>query len=64
MDIVLSPRSTCKCWTEAIYFGGGGVAMYFIAFFHFFSFLPPQKYCDTNRALCLTMFAVKVVQSM
>lgn len=32
-------------------------------FFLLFSFLPPQKYCDTNQALCLTMFAVKVVQS-
>lgn len=63
MDIVLSPRSICKCWTEAMYCGRGGVPMYFMAFFLLFSFLPPQKYCDTNQALCLTMFAVKVVRS-
>lgn len=39
--------------------------MYFmVLFFFYFLFVPPQKYCDMTQALCLTMFAVKVVQSM
>jgi len=40
--------------------------MYFIACFYFSPviFAPPKKYCDMTQALFLTMFAVKVVESV